>query len=139
MWHSTQFTRACAPSLCAAISSGCTEWHIVAQNALLLEYSQPAMPAAPTTASPTMRQRRSSVTDPSISVLRPMSNVHGLALLLVVSSAGALAAPLPDSRGAGRAGPDASNCNATRHQVITLKTMKITVSVPRITAVPPTT
>ena len=46
MWHSTQFTRACAPSLWAAISSGCTSWHIVAQNALLLLYSQPAMPAA---------------------------------------------------------------------------------------------
>ena len=104
MWHSTQFTRACPPTLWAAISSGCTAWHIVAQNALLLEYSQPAMPAAPTTASPTIASTI-PVTEPSISVLRPMRIfivLHSSGL----SSAGASIAPLPYSRGAGRTGPD---------------------------------
>jgi hypothetical protein len=51
MWHSTQSTRACAPCAWARVSSGCTEWHIVAQKALLLLYSQATMPPAPSTAS----------------------------------------------------------------------------------------
>ena len=70
MWHSTQFTRACAPCLCAAISSGCTLWHITAQNSLLLEYSQPLMPIAPNIATPASTAR-TVVSVPSTSVRLP--------------------------------------------------------------------
>ena len=70
MWHSTHFTRACDPCWWAAISSGCTLWHMFAQNASLLLYSQPAMPAAPSRATATTATVRPSV--PSTTVLDPI-------------------------------------------------------------------
>jgi hypothetical protein len=58
MWHSTQFTRACEPTECARVSSGCTEWHIVAQKWLLFVYSQPATPTTVATATPATARAR---------------------------------------------------------------------------------
>jgi hypothetical protein len=53
MWHSTQRTSAWNEALCASVSSGCTEWQVLAQKASLFEYSQATIPPAPSSASAT--------------------------------------------------------------------------------------
>ena len=70
MWHSTQFTRAWNDAACATGSSGCTAWHTLVQNALLLLYSHATMPPAARTAR-AMPPTTNVVTAPSIKVRRP--------------------------------------------------------------------
>ena len=87
MWHSTQLTRACDDFRWLIDSSGCTEWHIVAQKRSLFVYSQPAMPSTPTTATPTSTSRI-ALTDPSIHVRRPI-------LMFIRSTPILVARPIP--------------------------------------------